>query len=195
MAIPKNVLQILVYQVEFPDGHTQECSANIVAQNWYSQLDDEGRQHLLLDEIIDFEVSEDAFDNNDRFQVSFNGNIHPIHTTKGWRLCVKWKDGSTSWESYKDLKEAYPVQVAEFVVSRGIDDYVTFRWWAPSTLRYATHMIKAVKSRMTKKTHKYGIRVPHSIEEAYQLDKETGSDYWHQAILKEMKITLWRLNS
>jgi hypothetical protein len=48
-------------------------------------------------------------------------------------------------------------------------------------------MIKAVKSHMTKKTHKYGIRVPHSIEEAYQLDKETGSDYWHQAILKEMK--------
>lgn len=29
--------------------------------------------------------------------------------------------------------------------------------------------------------------MPKSIEEAYAIDRETGTDYWHQAILKEMK--------
>jgi hypothetical protein len=68
-----------VYQVEFPDGHTQKFAANIIAQNLYSQLGNERRQHLLLDEIIDYEVTDEAFDNNNRFQISHNGNIHPSH--------------------------------------------------------------------------------------------------------------------
>ena len=54
-------------------------------------------------------------------------------------------------------------------------------------LKRRTRIIKAVKTRYLKKTHKYGIHVPRSIEEAYQIDKETGTDFWHQAILKEMK--------
>jgi hypothetical protein len=28
--------------------------------------------------------------------------------TKGWKLCVKWKDSTTSWEQLADLKESYP---------------------------------------------------------------------------------------
>jgi hypothetical protein len=51
-------------------------------------------------------------------------------------------------------------------------------------------MIKVLKSRYETKTHKYGIRVPHNTEEAYEIDKETGTDYWHQAIMKEMKNNL-----
>jgi hypothetical protein len=48
-------------------------------------------------------------------------------------------------------------------------------------------MINAVKTRFKKKMHKYGIQVPLTVEEAYQLDKDTNTDYWHRAILKEMK--------
>jgi hypothetical protein len=48
-------------------------------------------------------------------------------------------------------------------------------------------MIKAVKTRYMKKTHKYGIRLPKTVAEAYQIDQETGTDFWHQAIMKEMK--------
>jgi hypothetical protein len=48
-------------------------------------------------------------------------------------------------------------------------------------------MISAIKTRFKKKNHTYGIQFPHTIEEAYLIDKETGTDYWHQAVLKEMK--------
>jgi hypothetical protein len=34
--------------------------------------------------------------------------------------------------------------------------------------------------------HKYGIRLPKNLEEAYEIDRETNTDFWHQAIVKEM---------
>ncbi len=116
-----------------------------------------------------------------------NSNIHPRRTTKGWQLCALWKDGSTSWESLKDMKEAFKVQVDEYSISRGIQDRMAFRWWVPSTLKRRERIVKAMKSRYVKRTHKYGIRLPKTTEEACQIDKETNTDYWHQAILKEMK--------
>ncbi len=115
-----------VYHVKFPDGHTEEFSANVIAECLYSKIGDEGRQHLLLDEIIDYDVSTDAHDENDLFPISHNGNLHPRQTRKGWCLCVRWKDGSTSWEPLKDLKEAFPIQVAEFGISQGLDNRLAF---------------------------------------------------------------------
>jgi hypothetical protein len=176
-----------IYQVEFPDGHVEEFTANTIAECLYSQVDDEGKQYILLDDIIDFRVTKEAIPEENRFQISPNGNIHPQRTTKGWDLCVLWKDGSTSWEPLKDLKEAFPVQVAEFAITHGLQDRLAFRWWVPTVLRRRSCRIKAIKTKYEKKTHKYGIRVPKSIEEAYAIDRETGTDYWHQAILKEMK--------
>ncbi len=43
------------------------------------------------------------------------------------------------------------------------------------------------KTRYEKRTHKYGIHTPKSVEEAYAIDQENGNDLQHQAILKEMK--------
>ncbi len=42
-----------IYEVQFPDGHMEEFAANTIAENIYSQVDEEGNQHLLMEEIID----------------------------------------------------------------------------------------------------------------------------------------------
>jgi hypothetical protein len=42
-----------IYEVQFPDGHTEEFAANTIAENIYSQIDAEGNQYLLLSEITD----------------------------------------------------------------------------------------------------------------------------------------------
>ena len=94
-------------------------------------MDNEGNQYLLLEDIIDWKTSEDALDESNQFQISSNGNIHTRRTTKGWKLCVLWKDGSTSWEPLSSMKEAFPVQVAEFAVARNLQDRIAFRWWVP----------------------------------------------------------------
>jgi len=118
--------------------------------------------------------------------IANNGNVHKRRTTKGWYLCVQWKDGSTSWEALKDLKESFPVQVAEFSIARGIQDEPAFSWWVKETVSRKHRIIKAMKTRYARKTHKYGMEMPKSTKEAYELDRISGTDYWHRAIIKEM---------
>jgi hypothetical protein len=180
------ILDTRLYQVKFTDGTVSEYSADEIAECLYSQVDDEGRQLMLLDELIDWKRTDEAVDDNDILQVSHNGNLHPRRTTKGWKICIKWKDGSTSWEPLKDMKESYPVQVAEFAVAQGLGDLPAFKWWIKDTLRRRDRIIKAVKTRYLKRTHKYGIQLPKTVVEAYELDRASNTDYWHQAIMKEM---------
>jgi hypothetical protein len=141
----------------------------------------------MLDKIVDWKQTDEAVDEHNILQVSHNGNVHPRCTTKGYYLCVKWKDGSTSWEPLKVMKEAYPVRVVEFAVSQGIQELPGFCWWVQPTIKRKNRIVNAIKTRHKKKTHKYGIQVPLSVEEAYQIDKDTNTDYWHQVIQKEMK--------
>jgi hypothetical protein len=49
--------------------------------------------------------------------------------TKEWEILLQWKDGSTAWETLKDIKDSYPVQIAEYVHLQGISDKVAFAWW------------------------------------------------------------------
>jgi hypothetical protein len=91
------ILDTRTYEVMFQDGMSAEYSANIIAENMFAQCDAESNQHVLFDSIIDHNVDDSAIKHADRF-VIVNGKQHPRKSTKGWKLCVKWKDGSTSWE-------------------------------------------------------------------------------------------------
>jgi hypothetical protein len=35
-------------------------------------------------------------------------------------------------------------------------------------------------------THKFGCKLPHSVEEALEIDRQTGTDHWQRALNKEM---------
>ena len=37
--------------------------------------------------------------------------------TKRWKVCIQWKDGSTSWEQLKDMKASDPIEMTEYVVA------------------------------------------------------------------------------
>jgi hypothetical protein len=100
---------------------------------------------------------------------------------------VLCKDGSTSWETLAVMKESFSVQVAKFTVDKNFHEKIAFKWWVPQLIKQHTRIIKAIKTRYLKRTHKYGIRLPKSVTEAYEIDKENGYDLWHQAIIKEMK--------
>ena len=91
------------------------------------------------------------------------------------------------WIPLADLKESYPVQVAEYVVNNKLASEAAFAWWVLHVLKKHDRIIKKVKSRYWKRTHKFGIEVPHSVEEALAIDKKTGTDFWMKAIEKEMK--------
>ena len=48
-------------------------------------------------------------------------------------------------------------------------------------------LVKKRSTRFLKKTHKFGIKVPQSVAEAYALDKKNGNTLWVDLIAKEMK--------
>ena len=56
----------------------------------------------------------------DKYDASYYGNKLFKRTTKGWELCVLWKDGSTSWESLNDIIDSNPVELAEYTVAHDI---------------------------------------------------------------------------
>jgi hypothetical protein len=74
------------------------------------------------------------------------------------------------------LKESNPVEVAQYAVSNKIDDEPAFACWVPFTLKKQESIISAVNKRYWKRTHKFGICLPHTVEEALQIDKENNND-------------------
>eukprot|EP00978_Attheya_sp_CCMP212_P041221 scaffold233447_cov64-Attheya_sp.AAC.1 len=107
-------------------------------------------------------------------------------TTKGWMLCVQWKDGTTTWERLSELEELNPVEIAEYAVGNEIHLEPAFEWWVPFTLKKRDRIISAVSNRYHKRTHKFGIELPRLVADARHLDKEIGNTLW-DAIKKEMK--------
>jgi hypothetical protein len=66
-----------MYDVEFSDGQLAEYSANIIAENMYTQCDAEGNQYLLLNEIINWRKNDStAVAHDDMYVYSHNNNQH-----------------------------------------------------------------------------------------------------------------------
>jgi hypothetical protein len=184
---PNPMLNTLVYDVEFPDGEIKEYSANIIAENIYSQVDDSGTYSTNLDSILSHKTDDSAVHKQNRFIISKTGRKHLRKTTDGYYFQVLWKDGSKQWLSLKKLKESNPVDIAEYAVSVGIDDEPAFAWWIPFTLRKRDRIISSVNSRVAKVTHKYGCEIPSSISQAYAIDRKNNNSLWRDAINKEME--------
>ena len=91
------ILDTRTYQVEFPEGQLGEYSANVIEEMIYAQCDGMGNQQLLMDAIVDHKSDDKAIKHADQYVVK-NGYKFLRKTMAGWKLCINWKDGSTSWE-------------------------------------------------------------------------------------------------
>jgi hypothetical protein len=182
------LLDTRVYEVEFPDGSYAEYASNVLAENLYSQIDDDARSYSILSNIIDHKCDESiAISDKHGTYISNNGSTKRRITTKGWSLQVEWKDGTTSWIPLKIIKESNPIETAEYAISRNIHKQPAFAWWVSHTIHKRNRIIKQVTHRTVRKNIKYGVQVPSSVEEALRFDKENGNDLWAKSIDKEMK--------
>ena len=127
------IMNSRVYDVMSPDGSIQQYAANIIAENLYSQVDEEGHRYIMLDEIVDHRKNDDAVEKQDAFITNNYGRKSRTITTKGWDFLINWKDGSQSWVPHKDIKESNPIEVSEYAHSRGIMHKPAFAWWVPFT--------------------------------------------------------------
>jgi hypothetical protein len=144
------------YEVEFTDGTVERYAMNVIAENMYAQVDNEGNMFQLLDEIMDHKKDDTAIDTANGTVTSANGNVKPKITTQGWQLLVLWKDKSTSWVKLKDLKESNPVELAEYAVANRIAEEPALKWWVSNTLLKRNRILSKVKKKYWWTTHKFG---------------------------------------
>ena len=129
------LLDSRIYEVEYNDGHKASLSANSIAQNMFAQVDDEGNRFVLLDSIADYRTDGTELKQQESIIISKNGGRRRKETTKGWEILLQWKDGSSTWEAMKDIKQSYPVDLADFAIQKGIAEEPAFAWWIPFTTK------------------------------------------------------------
>jgi hypothetical protein len=75
-------LDTRTYNVEFPDGRSEEYTANVIAENMYAQCDEEGNQFLMLQDIVGHKTDGHAVERADMYiKVGINRQMRK--TTKG----------------------------------------------------------------------------------------------------------------
>ena len=185
---PNPILDTRQYDVQFPDGSTDSYTANLIAENIYAQVDNEGRTMQLLAEIIGHQtVPGKAVKKDDGFTTDKRGRRTLRQTTVGWSMEILWKDHSTSWVALKDLKESNPIEVAEYAVANKLVEEPAFAWWVPHVMKKRDRIINKVKTKFKAKTHKFGIELPMKVADALDIDRRNGATFWRDAIAKEMK--------
>ena len=78
-------------------------------------------------------------------------------------------------------------RLAEYAVANDIYDEPAFNWWVKDTLRKQDRIISKVTAKYWRTSHKFGIKVPKTVDEAYNIDRRTGTTFWTEAITKEIK--------
>ena len=84
------------------------------------------------------------------------------------------------------MKASNPVELSEYAAGNRLDVEPAFKWWVIDVIRCRNIIIAKVKGKYWHTTHKFGIRLPKSIDEALAIDKENGNTIWYTAIQKEM---------
>ena len=183
---PNPLLDTREYLVCFEDGTEETYTANLIAECLYSQIDESGRRLQAMKEIVDHKKGKNALTDEEAY-FSTKSGPKPKRTTRGWRLLIEWKDGSTTWVPLADLKDSYPVQVADYAVSNNLSQEPAFRWWVPFVLKKRERILKKVKSKYWSTSHKYGLELPKNVAQALEIDRKTGTDFWLKAIEKEIR--------
>ena len=141
------ILDSRAYEVEFIDGQTEVLTANVIAENILSQINEDGHRHMMISEIEDHRKTPQAIEKKDSTYITRSGMQRNKRTTKGWELFVRWKDGSGDWVALKDLKESYPVPLADYAVANGLLEEPVFAWWVPYTLKKRKAIVQKVKTK------------------------------------------------
>ena len=88
------ILNTKVYDVTFPDGAVHQYESKTIAENIYSQVDEDSINiNLWITSTITSHM-EEHLPKIKVFTVPRNVNRAHKQTTKGWYLEVKWQDGT-----------------------------------------------------------------------------------------------------
>ena len=90
--------------MEYDDGTHDYSFSNVITENLYSQVDSEGHQFFLLEEISDHRIDRTYISVAGEVKIRRGGNKHSKKTTRGWELLTQMKEGFSKWVPLKYIK-------------------------------------------------------------------------------------------
>ena len=176
-----------MYKVEYADGEKSALSANLTAESMFAHIEKAGNRHVLMDKITDHWFDQAAVNSQDVFVTTSSGTKFRIQTTQGFSLFVKCHNGNTTWVALNYIKQAYPVQLAQYALADNISIETAFAWWVPHILKKRNCIIEKVKYKYWLKNHKFGIKVPKNKKQAIEYDRESGNKLCWDSVCQDMK--------
>jgi hypothetical protein len=107
------ILDTRMYTVQLSDGSHCELSANIIAENLYAQVNEQGHQQLIFWEIIGHRTNGEY---TNEMPIKTGSNFHLPKTTKGWEIQVSFCNKSTAWLLMNEVRMSNPIELAEYAV-------------------------------------------------------------------------------
>jgi hypothetical protein len=136
--------------IEFDIRDMTDLSANLIAECMHLQCDPDRHQYNLLDTFVDYKTIPTALTlDQQTMHNRTTGHKRTKKSTRGWKFCCQWRDGSTSWETLAHLIATHPIQVAEYAVAMNVADQPTFNWWVPNVLKKGEQIISMTKQHNT----------------------------------------------
>ena len=154
IATDNPILGTRMYKVEYTDGYKTEMTANAIASKLFSQVDQDGQHFVLFNSIIDSRTEGTQIKERDSFIHMFNENKRRRDTTKGWKVFIQWKYGSSTWNRVKKVKESSTAQLAEYVVLNQIVDEPELLWWIKKLPKKRDRITSKTAIKYWQKTHK-----------------------------------------
>ena len=109
-------IYIIQYDVEYLDGTLKTISDNIIAVYIPSQVASDGHRQYLLDKIIYRRSDDTAVSTGNNMYHDTNGIPQQKYTTVGHQVRVQWVAGSSNWIALMNMKNSYPVELAEYAI-------------------------------------------------------------------------------
>ncbi len=80
--------------------------------------------------------------------------------------------------------------LAEYAGANILVSEPAFQWWVPYTLKKRDCIIKSIKKQYFQKIERFGLELPKSVERALEIDQETNTRFWQNAIQKKVGTVL-----
>jgi len=198
---PEKLLDLVIYEkYTTKRGKEAQMRGRVKEQvdnNLYRVAFDNGKQRVYeYDEIVN-KVNKPDDDDEERW--TFEEIVgHRWSPEKGCRgkidLLLKW-DGyeHPTWEPMEIIKKDDPISVAMYAQKKNLLEQAMWRWAGHyiKNKKRMNNMYRQMMASKRKKTgpkYQFGVRVPRSIKEAYELDELNKDSGWADAIQKEVTI-------
>ena len=83
--------------MKFEDGDVTDLTANAIAELMYAMCNENGDHILLFHAIVDHRKNENSMTRAEQKVVDSREKQQYKRLTKGWEVCVRWNNGSTTW--------------------------------------------------------------------------------------------------